>query len=91
MTVVKISMKKKDFTIPFDKVTIIDPDGNRQIIEAKEIIIESNDVRFHIKNINHPVFPNGITISCSRDKNEKPEYFTIYPAAANLVTLVINH
>lgn len=91
MTVVKISMKKKDFTIPFDKVTIIDCDGNRQIIEAKEIIIESNDVRFHIENINHPVFPNGITVSCSRDEKEKPEYLAIYPAAANVVTLVINH
>lgn len=46
MIIVKISMKKKDFTIPFDKVTIIDCDGNRQIIEAKEIIIESNADRF---------------------------------------------
>lgn len=83
-------MKNKDFTIPFDKVTIIDTNGNQQIVDAKQIIIESGDDRFHIENINHPIFPNGITISCSRDK-EIPEFFAVYPAAANVDTLVINH
>ncbi|MGG5208295.1 hypothetical protein ACQWU4_05055 [Chryseobacterium sp. MIQD13] len=80
--------------IPFDKVTIIDKDGNRQEITAHKIIIEAGANEFHLENLSHPAAPKGITISCSK-YDEDDDFFetlAIHPGASNVIHLdIIEH
>jgi len=76
--------------VPFDKVTILDKDGNRQVLQVHKIIIEQDGKEYYIENIPHANKPTGITISFAGSKTKGLiKYFAVYPGAANLINLSI--
>lgn len=81
--------ENKDFTMPFDKVAIIGSKATNRLLRQRKSSSNPTMPGF-VSEYKPPTLSEWGTAFCLRDEKAIPEYWGIYPVAANVVTFVIN-